>query len=173
MGFAKQGYWSGLPFPSPWDLPDPGIEPAPLLSPILADGFFTISTTWEAQERCHLHLIPSALEISLVIWETKAGPLSHWIDLGSPNWGIISLIRALEISEVILVWVRNLAKGVSQNQQISENFLVPRKVKVKFLSRVRLCDPVDYSPLGSSVYGILQARVLECSCHCLLHRALL
>ena len=33
--------------------------------------------------------------------------------------------------------------------------------KVKSLSRVRLCDPVDCSPLGSSVHGILQARVLE------------
>ena len=27
MGFSGQGYWSGLPFPSPEDLPDPGIEP--------------------------------------------------------------------------------------------------------------------------------------------------
>ena len=27
MGFARQEYWSGLPFPSPWDLPDQGIEP--------------------------------------------------------------------------------------------------------------------------------------------------
>ena len=27
MGFSRQGYWSGLPFPSPWDLPNPGIEP--------------------------------------------------------------------------------------------------------------------------------------------------
>ena len=27
MGFPRQGYWSGLPFPSPEDLPDPGIEP--------------------------------------------------------------------------------------------------------------------------------------------------
>ena len=27
MGFSKQEYWSGLPFPSPDDLPDPGIEP--------------------------------------------------------------------------------------------------------------------------------------------------
>ena len=28
MGFSTQKYWSGLPFPSPGDLPDPGIEPA-------------------------------------------------------------------------------------------------------------------------------------------------
>ena len=27
MGFSKQEYWSGLPFPSPWDLPNPGIKP--------------------------------------------------------------------------------------------------------------------------------------------------
>ena len=29
MGFSRQGYWSGLPFPSPGDLPDPGIKPRP------------------------------------------------------------------------------------------------------------------------------------------------
>ena len=38
MGFYRQGYWSGLPFPSPGDLPNPGIEPA---SPALAGRFFT------------------------------------------------------------------------------------------------------------------------------------
>ena len=32
MGFSRQGYWSGLPFPSPGDLPDPGIEPS---SPVM------------------------------------------------------------------------------------------------------------------------------------------
>jgi len=36
MGFSRQEYWSGLPFPSPWDLPDPGIEPrSPALQEIL------------------------------------------------------------------------------------------------------------------------------------------
>ena len=38
MGFPRQEYWSGLPFPHPGDLPDPGIEP---VSPALAGGFFT------------------------------------------------------------------------------------------------------------------------------------
>ena len=40
MGFSRQ-YWSGLPFPSPGDLPNPGIEPASLISPALAGGFWT------------------------------------------------------------------------------------------------------------------------------------
>ena len=33
--FSRQEYWSALPFPSPGDLPDPGIEPVPLTSPSL------------------------------------------------------------------------------------------------------------------------------------------
>ena len=41
MGFSRQEYWSGLPFPSPGDLPDAGIEPMSLRSPALADRFFT------------------------------------------------------------------------------------------------------------------------------------
>ena len=48
MGFSRQEYWSGLPFPPPGDLPDPGIEPRSLMSPALAGGFFTTSATWEA-----------------------------------------------------------------------------------------------------------------------------
>ena len=36
--FPRQGYWNGLPFPSPGDLPDRGIKP---LSPALAGRFFT------------------------------------------------------------------------------------------------------------------------------------
>ena len=38
MEFSRQEYWSGLPFPSPGDLPEPGIKPE---SPALAGGFFT------------------------------------------------------------------------------------------------------------------------------------
>ena len=38
VGFPRQQYWSGLPFPSPGDLPDPGIEPVP---PALAERFYT------------------------------------------------------------------------------------------------------------------------------------
>ena len=41
MGFSRQEYWGGLPLPPPGDLPDPGIESAPLASPALAEGFFT------------------------------------------------------------------------------------------------------------------------------------
>ena len=41
IGFPRQEYWTGLPFPSPEDLPTPGVEPISLASPILAGTFFT------------------------------------------------------------------------------------------------------------------------------------
>ena len=48
MGFLRKEYWSGLSFPSPRVLPNPGIKPRSLLSPELPGGFLTTITTWEA-----------------------------------------------------------------------------------------------------------------------------
>ena len=41
MGLLRQEYWSGLPFPSPGNLTDPGIGPPSLVSPTLTGRFFT------------------------------------------------------------------------------------------------------------------------------------
>ena len=51
MGFSRQEYWSGLPCLPPEELPDPGIEPASLMSPALAGRLFTTSATWEALQK--------------------------------------------------------------------------------------------------------------------------
>ena len=48
MGFPRQEYRNGLPFPPPGDLPSPGIEPMSLMSHALAGRSFTTSATWEA-----------------------------------------------------------------------------------------------------------------------------
>ena len=45
MEFSRQEYWSGYPFPSPGDLPDPGIKPG---SPAIAGSFFTVWASREA-----------------------------------------------------------------------------------------------------------------------------
>ena len=88
MGFSRQKYWSRrLPFPSPRDLLDPGIEPASLASPELAGGFFTT----ELPDTC--------VCVCVCVFVTQSCPT--------------------------------------------------------------LCDPVDCSPSGSSVHGILQAVILE------------
>ena len=48
---SRQEYWSGLPCHPSGDLPDSGIEPMSFMSPALAGGFFTTSTTWGAPKR--------------------------------------------------------------------------------------------------------------------------
>ena len=50
MEFSRQEYWSRLPFPSPGDLPNPGITP---LSLALAGGFFNTCATMEAPDNEH------------------------------------------------------------------------------------------------------------------------
>ena len=54
----RQEHWSGLPFPPPGGLANPGIEPASLMSPALTGGFFTTSAAhiWyqiKKKENCH------------------------------------------------------------------------------------------------------------------------
>ena len=73
MGFSRQKYLSGLPFPPPEDLPNPEIEPASLAFPSLAGGSFTTSVTWEAHQlkldsskTIHLPIYWSQLSLLLI-----------------------------------------------------------------------------------------------------------
>ena len=50
MAFSRQEYWSGLPCFPPGGLPDPEIKPVPLISPALADGFFSPVNNPSTQE---------------------------------------------------------------------------------------------------------------------------
>ena len=74
-GFSRQDYWSGLPFPSPGDLPDPRMEPESLKSPVLTGRFFTIGTTWDiiGLILCLIVLICILLNIS------EAEPRLKWV----------------------------------------------------------------------------------------------
>ena len=76
MGFSRQECWSGLPFPPPGDLPNPGIEPTSLTSPALAGGVFTTSATWEAQMRS---------KAMFLLWHLKSYHESV-VTLGTSLW---------------------------------------------------------------------------------------
>ena len=106
MEFSWQEHWSGLPFPTPGDLPDPGIEPSALASSTLAGRFFTTSTTWEA-------------------------PLSQ---------KVASAVAAAAAAKLLQ-------------------------------SCLTLCDPIDGSPPGSPVPGILQVKVASDALNCTSQKA--
>ena len=152
VGFSRQEYWSGQPFPSPGDLPGPGFEPLFLMSPALVGGFFTIEplgrplfiyshahsvikTTSSGRERSSV----AASAKSLQSCPTLCDP----IDGSPPGCPVPGILQA----------------GVGCH------FLL-QCMKVKTESEVAqscptLCNPMDCSLPGSSTHGIFQARVLE------------
>ena len=62
MGFSRQEYWSGLPFPSPGDLQDLGTEPRSLESSALAGGFFTMEPPGKSS------IIPTTAQFPFSLW---------------------------------------------------------------------------------------------------------
>ena len=111
MGFSRQEYWSGLPFPSPGDLPDPGIEP---MSPALqadalpSDPFFTseppgmLPLVVRIRQSMHLRKIPwlappvVASDWSPTMFTQKPDSVIcayHWQTIYvSIRWGLTHLI---------------------------------------------------------------------------------
>ena len=58
MGFSRQVYWSGLPFPLPGDLPNSGTEPASLSTPVLAGRFFITEPPGKLPNaECHVQTV--------------------------------------------------------------------------------------------------------------------
>ena len=76
--FSRDKYWSGFPFPSPVDLPNPGIKPTSLMFPALTGRFFTTSPTWEAQIMDNLvyYYIIQVLPTVLIQWVFFGGGLA-------------------------------------------------------------------------------------------------
>ena len=110
MGFPRQEYWNGWPFPSPGDLPDSGIElphHRRILSPLSHYVHFLDIKAMQTvvQTQFYMH------------WKTKTMYVIHFI--------------------VFVLCSKSLQ-------------LCPT-----------LCNPMDCSPPGRSVHGILQARILE------------
>ena len=85
MGFSRQEYWNGLPFPSPGDLPDPGIEPCLLRLLHLQAGYHLSHQGNLRQEE------PLGCGVGRVAWgpggETGASH-SHLPELGPP-WTVM------------------------------------------------------------------------------------
>ena len=73
--FSRQEYWSGFPCPPSGDHLDPGIEPTSLMSPALADGFFTTSTPEKPEWEAIRHTAASEANPALPLWG-HAGPVS-------------------------------------------------------------------------------------------------
>ena len=77
MGFSRQEYWSGLPFPPLGDLPSPGIEPTSPVSPALRGGFFT-TATWEGLILWLVKPKTGVKNVPKTKWLKKNSKAVHW-----------------------------------------------------------------------------------------------
>ena len=132
MEFSRQEYWSGLQFLSPGDLPDPGIKPCLLQVDILSPA------------KSYLTLL-----VPFIRTQTKL-PTGRMLD-----------------NQVHFV-PRTLQSSAPCNSRGLWDHLASLELTFSLLllllsrfSHVQLCDPIDVSPPGSPIPGILQARTLE------------
>ena len=105
VGFSRQEYWNGLPYPTPGDIPDPGTESAFLMSPALAGGFFTTSTSWEATWLLYIRGKTHNIVITYMWWWFTHQAVSDSCDSmeGSPSGSSvhgISKARTLECVDI-------------------------------------------------------------------------
>ena len=146
MGFPTQTYWHGVSFPSPGDLPHPGFKPTFLA---LA-GAETPGKPYRS--------------IKYLIWYSWSFPFSfclisfYYLSVSSSH---IDPLLCLSNIRDIPTWPCPWLPG-SILPLLNYSFSLLMCVHAKSLqSCLTLCDPVDCNPPGSSVFGILQARILE------------
>ena len=169
MEFARQEYWSGLPIPSPGDLPDPGIKPVSLVSPALAGRFFTPEPPGKPNSnirRCWKPLLTDHGSLSSLIdifqcrlWHPQpaARDRDHRLANSSPQ----SILATHMPSPVTALSSRG--QGWAASQRWARPALLMRALLYVIVSQScpTCCDPKDYSLPGSSLHGILQAITLE------------
>ena len=184
MEFSRQEYWNGLPFPSPGDLSNPGLEPA---SPALAGSFFTTEPTMKPP--ClklgnELSKERHALTKQKTLLESGVWAESSWVrepeNCSATDWLTVSgfmvmgLVSGLSLASRLAWPMFGLTQGPScwhmhlsaKMDSSMKDFgrlvghmdfcLLPPFVKV-LQSYPTVCNPMDYH----IVHGILQARILE------------
>ena len=100
MGFPRQEHWSGLPFPSPEDLPDPGIKP---VFPALAGRFFTTEPPGKAQTVLIILLcfdLPVNLHRSYGTMENQENKIP---EICSLHWHTDYILQNIHILQVVLL----------------------------------------------------------------------
>ena len=140
MWFPRQEHWSGLPFPPPGDLPDPGIKPVSLVSPALAGGFFPAVPSGKPSISCN------------TIYNGKN------VKNLKRNIQYVCVCVCVCIYIYIYIYIYKLSLCIVH---LKLTWYLNQLWKWKLLSHVWFFATMDNSLPGSSAHVILQSRILE------------
>ena len=165
--FSRHEYWSRWPLPSPGDLPDPGIKPESLASPVLASGFFTSWITGQAQKIYNtvsiflshpIFLMPLSFAQKIDIF----CQLEPALQIFSTGFQMIS--QLLQICILLEIWLHiHTNKKIWKTQQWPQDWKrsvfipIPKKGKAKECSNY--CTIAFISHASKVMLKILQARL--------------
>ena len=172
MGFSRQEYWSGLPFPPPGDLPDPGIEPTSPASSALAGGpsgklssvqllsdLRLFATPWTAARQASLPITNSCSLLKLMSIELVM-PSNHLI-LCCPRLLLPSIFPSIRVfsneSALPIRWPKYWSFGFSISSSNEYSGLISFRV-----------DWLDLLTVEVTLKSLFQhqsskASVLQCS----------
>ena len=152
MGFLRQEYWDGLPFPPPGDLPDTGIKPESPASPALQADTLLLSHRGSPQTD-HTH----------TLWWNDPDPGTHPPGgstdatkrrVNECSYQLHSSQCQTEATQVSVEGINCSVSHRKRNKLLLHSALVTQ-------SCLFLCDPMDCSPPGTSVHGTFQPRIPE------------
>ena len=149
MGFSRQEYWSGLLFPTPVDLPDPGIKSMSLKSPGLAGRLFT---TWSASfpshlssECCQSSLLNTNQALDSSSLHLLHPPTLPWVTQALELWFRVR-IRSRSLSKRLCTWVCVLSLSYTLTMEASDPTLAsvadwtPTSISPLFHFSNNLCE---------------------------------
>ena len=142
IGFPRQEYWSGLPFPSPGKLPNPGIEPT---SPALAGEFFTTEPP-----TCLFLKAPSRVpekHLFLLYWLCQ----SLWLCRSQQTWNIL---KEMGIPDHLTCLLRNLYAGQEAQLELDMKQQTGSKPGKEYVKAV-YCHPAYLTYMQSTSWETL------------------
>ena len=156
-GFYRQGYWSGLLFPSSGDLPGPGIQP---ISAALAGRFFTTESPGKPGAEVVLCYSPWAsacchAATSALTSSVSVSYMTVYICVAFLMCTAVFSFQGKGLHPEQLGWPSPV--GSCHGLEIATAAAAAKSRQ----SCPTLCDSIDGSPPGFPVPGILQARTLE------------
>ena len=169
VGLSRQEYWNGLPCPPPGDLPYPGIEPPSLMSPALAGGFFTTNTTshWFIIKEWNTETARGKTRLGQGVWEGV--------------WAFHTLSRHASLpkcphfhpsvtSSISLLLTMSFSGDFCHQHHHTQCFSLLKWESEVLVTQscLTLCDPIDCSPLGTSVQGDSPGKNTGVGCYFLL-----